>query len=147
MGEKTSGAPSEDGAEPGRFRVMVVEDNHVNMLVATQLLAAIGGECATAENGEECLAMLVKGEFDVIVMDRHMPVMDGVAATAAIRNLDGPARDIPVIGCTADAFSDAREAMLGAGCSACLTKPLRIEGLSAAIAAVLGRGHSGATKA
>ncbi len=127
------------GEAPEKFRVMVVEDDAVNRMVATRLLSAIGGECETAENGEECLALLGRRKFDIVVMDWRMPVMDGVAATRAIRSLAGPVADVPVIGCTAEVISDGQEAMLGAGCDDCLAKPLRIERLAESIAAVLRR--------
>ncbi len=111
------------------MRVLVVEDNMINRMVAVRLLSSMGVECETAEDGAKCLECVHKQNFDAILMDIHMPVMDGVKATAEIRAMDGPVRTIPIIACTADALCGAREALLDASFDEYIPKPINSDGL------------------
>ena len=118
-----------------RGRVLVVEDQEINLAVAQGMLAALGVEAETAANGREALAHLRRGSFDAVLMDCEMPVMDGLSATAELRRSESPGERLPVIALTADATSEGRAACLAAGMDDYLAKPFTRE----ALGAVLGR--------
>ena len=104
-------------------RALVVDDNPLNREVACGFIAAVGMSAETAGNGIEALALLRSGPFDVVLMDVHMPEMDGLAAARAIR---GNPRwsELPIIALTAQARVEDRRASLDAGMTAHLTKPI-----------------------
>jgi len=108
-------------------RILIVEDNRVNQRVATLIVAKLGYESDVADNGVEALRSLESTAYALILMDSHMPVMDGFAATAAIRGKGGKFKDIPIIAVTADALTGDREKCLQAGMSDYLSKPLSLE--------------------
>lgn len=110
-------------------RVLVVDDHAVNRQVATLMLDAAGFEVSTAENGALALTAVQAGDFDLVFMDLHMPVMDGLTACRAIRALDGPAAAVPVIAMTAAAMPEDIERCLAAGMSGHIAKPIRQEEL------------------
>ena len=114
-------------------RVLVVEDNRINQLVIGQLLKMLDITPEFANDGHECLAALAAGEYDIILMDKHMPGMDGVEATHRIRAMEGSVKDIPIIACTADAMDGEREALLAKGFSDFIAKPVSLEDLRAAL--------------
>jgi signal transduction histidine kinase/ActR/RegA family two-component response regulator len=103
-------------------RVLLVEDNPINQLVASELLQAAGLLVSCAEDGEQALTMALAGPYDLILMDVQMPKMDGLAATRAIRTQAGPGT--PVIAMTANAFGEDRVACLAAGMNDHLAKPV-----------------------
>lgn len=109
------------------MRVLVVEDNRVNQMVATAIFRKLGCAVETAVNGEEALAKVCGGGFAVVFMDCQMPVMDGYEATRSIREWEsgraGPR--VPIIALTANAFSDDRQNCLAAGMDDFVSKPLR----------------------
>ncbi|MBT3788080.1 MAG: response regulator [Alphaproteobacteria bacterium] len=106
-------------------RVLLVEDNVTNRRVAIGIMAKIASETIVAENGSEALELIADNEvFDVILMDRHMPVMDGITATETIRAMDGPVSAIPIVGLTAAATQTEIEACLRAGMNEVVTKPI-----------------------
>ena len=106
-----------------RLCVLVVEDNPVNQRVASRLIEKHGHEAIIAEHGEAALAVRARREIDVVLMDRHMPVMDGLECTRRWRDAEGEAKRTPIIGLTASvADQDLREC-LGAGMDAVLHKP------------------------
>ena len=118
------------------LQVLVAEDNPVNRMYMAALLARLGHEAHMAENGLQALQLLQAQDggaagppLDLVLMDVHMPVMDGVAATEAIRALPGPASRICVVALTADVFADTRERCLAAGAVEVATKPLSLEAL------------------
>ncbi|HET7774279.1 MAG TPA: ATP-binding protein [Burkholderiaceae bacterium] len=104
-------------------RILLVEDNEVNRLVATAQLALVGLGVTEAHNGAEALQLCTSQHFDLILMDLHMPVMDGQSAARAIRQLPRHA-DTPIIALTADAFSEDRQRSLDAGMNDHLAKPI-----------------------
>ncbi|MEM9169598.1 MAG: ATP-binding protein [Pseudomonadota bacterium] len=128
-------------------RVLIVEDNEVNRLVAERFLKSVGAAFETASDGREALARLRAGpaDFDVVLMDKHMPVMDGVDAMKAVRADDRFAPDLPIVACTADAMTGEREALLEAGFSGFLSKPIRQEGLVATLAEAIGGRNTAAS--
>ena len=120
-----------------RRRVLLAEDNPVNVEVAQAMLDSLGLEVVCAHNGEEALHAAQAGEFDLVLMDCQMPVMDGFAATAEIRRHEqhaGHARTLPIIAITANALQGDREACLAAGMDDYLSKPFTQQELGIAIA-------------
>ena len=119
-------------------RILVVEDNRVNLQVAVETLRALGYRPHGVSNGEEALEALKEVRFDVVLMDCHMPVMDGFEATAAIRNgAGGVPSGIPIIAMTADTDPADRERCLAAGMNGHVPKPFRRHQLVDAIEAQL----------
>ncbi|WP_162823725.1 response regulator [Lysobacter sp. TY2-98] len=107
-------------------RVLLVEDNEMNQELATELLRQAGLDVVLAENGQEALDTLANdAAFDGILMDCQMPVMDGYAATRAIRG-DARFADMPVIAMTANAMAGDRERVIEAGMNDHIAKPLRV---------------------
>jgi CheY-like chemotaxis protein len=129
------GLPKPDARPRARARVLLVEDNPVNQKVAVRMLEGLGHRVDVAGNGLEALAAVRRLPFDVILMDCQMPEMDGYAATAEIRRLEGAARRTPIIAMTANAMSGDRERCLASGMDDYLAKPVRVKELYA----VLGR--------
>jgi two-component system sensor histidine kinase/response regulator len=114
----------------GRGRLLVVEDNSMNQLVATKLLVKLGYEVAVCANGLEALESMADAEYDAVLMDCQMPEMDGYAATREIRRREGGTRHTPVIAMTAAAMRGDREACFAAGMDDYLTKPIRLDALA-----------------
>ncbi|HCH65892.1 MAG: hybrid sensor histidine kinase/response regulator [Deltaproteobacteria bacterium] len=110
-------------------RVLVVEDNPVNQMVAERLLSNLDCFVLTAEHGREALEVLSTQPVDLVLMDMHMPVMDGLEATRAIRARPEP--PVPVVGLTASATEHDRDACLEAGMEDVLCKPIMLEDLRA----------------
>jgi signal transduction histidine kinase/DNA-binding response OmpR family regulator len=107
-----------------RFRILVAEDNPVNQLVAVRMLEKRGHAVIVAGDGEQALAAIAREQFDVVLMDVQMPGMDGLRATAAIREGElGTTRHMPIIALTAHAMREDRQRCLDAGMDAYLTKP------------------------
>jgi len=120
------------------LRVLVAEDNRVNQMVIAGILGSTGVHTTFAWNGAEAVAAVRSGGFDIVLMDGHMPEMDGIAATAAIRALPGPEAQIPIVALTANALAGDRETYLQAGMNAYVSKPIDIAELLAAIARLTG---------
>ena len=121
-------------------RVLVVEDNAVNCMVIEGLLAQMGLAVAIAQDGQEALLRIQNGgRFEVILMDLQMPVMDGYAATSAIRQWEtqGGHPHTPIIALTADAFEEDRQRCLAVGMNDFLTKPIALRALVVALQAHL----------
>lgn len=108
------------------LNILLAEDDRVSAMVAEKLLAKLGCEVHTAENGQLALDLLRDNEYDAAIIDIQMPVMDGIETTRAIRNGDAgdDRRDIPIIALTAFALRDDRERIFEAGVSDYITKPL-----------------------
>jgi hypothetical protein len=117
-------------AAPPR-RVLVAEDNAVNRLYIGALLERMGHSAHFVENGLEAQQAVREHRFDIVLMDVHMPVMDGIAATEAIRTLDAPGARLPIVALTADAYADTRTRCLAAGMDEVLVKPLGLPELEA----------------
>jgi two-component system sensor histidine kinase/response regulator len=126
-----------EGADPGApprrpARVLLVDDNEVNLMIAGEMLSHAGLEVQTAENGAVALERLQAQPFDLVFMDMQMPVMDGLEATRRIRaRTDGPR--IPVLAMTANAMAADRDLCLQAGMDDVLTKPIEPDRLLEAV--------------
>ena len=105
-------------------RVLLVDDNPVNRQVVRLFTTQLAPKIVEAANGEEALARLAEQPFDIVLLDVHMPVMDGRETIKRIRASDQPWRDIPVIALTADAMSGDRERYIGMGMSDYISKPI-----------------------
>lgn len=106
-------------------RILIVDDNAMNLAVAQGLLKQTRLQIDVASSGEECLALIKRKTYHLICLDHMMPVMDGVETLHAIRALEGnPSADIPVIALTANAVAGAREFYLNEGFQDYLTKPI-----------------------
>lgn len=112
-----------------RARILLVEDNPVNQLVAKGMLSKLGCEVIVAAHGGEALKFLEEQRFDLVLMDCNMPVMDGYEASRQIRR-SGRWPDLPIVALTANALSEERERCRAAGMNDYLAKPFRREELS-----------------
>ena len=137
----TWGAAAPEAAAPpapsiaGRT-VLVVEDNAINQRVAAALLQRLGANVELAGNGLEAVERCRESDYDAILMDCHMPEMDGYIATATIRKLDSAVRDVPIVALTAGVSGDERRRALLAGMNGFLGKPVDREELAATLAAL-----------
>lgn len=113
----------DDGPVPP-LRILLAEDNDVNRMLISKVLAQSGHRVDEAVDGKEALRAAVRVDYDVILMDMQMPVMDGMEATRAIRTLPGAAAAVPIIALTADAMPEHRRMYLEAGVNELLTKPV-----------------------
>ena len=130
-------APSSDAAaDAGPLRILLVEDDQTSAMVTRLLLEKSGHEIQTAFNGQEAIRALRAREFDIVLMDVQMPVMDGLQATRAIR--EGQAGEAtattPVVAMTAFAMDGDRERFLRSGMNGYVAKPIRHEELEKALA-------------
>lgn len=117
-------------------RVLLVEDNPVNQMVAKGMLAKLGCQVLVAGHGGEALDILEQEDVDLVLMDCNMPVMDGYEASRRIRE-NGRWPDLPIVALTANALSDERERCRAAGMNDYLAKPFRREELAAMLDAWL----------
>ena len=119
--------------------ILLVEDNPVNQKLALMLLERHGYHVTLADDGQKALEVMMDGHFDVILMDMQMPVMDGIEATAEIRQLEasrGKTRT-PIIAMTANAMQGDRERCIEAGMDDYITKPIRADQLFSTLASWL----------
>ena len=123
---------TEYGALQGA-RVLVAEDNEVNQILLRKFLKLWGAEMQLADNGEEAVEIMKVEEFDLILMDLQMPVMDGYTASREIRKLEN-GKDIPIIAVTASALIEVRKNVLDAGMTDYVSKPFSPDQLYTKIA-------------
>lgn len=105
------------------YRVLLAEDNQINAVLATTIIRRSGHLVDVAPNGLAAVEAAKSGEYDLILMDMHMPEMDGLEATRRIRRLDGPMRRAPIIALTANAMTADRQKCIAAGMDDFLSKP------------------------
>lgn len=118
------------------LRVLLVEDNRVNQIVASKMLERDGHQVTLAADGEKAIEEFDRGSFDVVLMDVHMPVLDGIRATERIRQRDGAGRDVPILALSAGVLEQERARCTEAGMNGFLAKPLRPEELRKALHAI-----------
>ena len=122
------------------MKFLCAEDNEINAEILTELLKIEGAECTICENGEEILKTFEQsapGEYDMILMDVQMPVMNGYEATKAIRRSSHElAKTIPIIAMTANAFSEDIQHSLAAGMNAHISKPVDMKMLEKTIRSI-----------
>jgi len=119
--------PDTDDKEAGwlqGLRVLVVEDNPTNRLVATAMLSQLGAEVVTAEDGAQGVEAAAREVFDLIFMDIQMPVMDGIEATRRIRAMPAPICATPIVATTANVLSSQLQIYRDAGMNGCVAKPI-----------------------
>jgi len=138
LGAGLGAAPAPAQARLDGCAVLLVEDNPFNQQVARELLALSGAAVEVANNGQEALAAMANKDFDCVLMDVQMPVMDGLEATRRIRQ-DPALQHTLVVAMTANAGVDDRARCLAAGMNEFLAKPVVPELLAATIARCLGR--------
>jgi PAS domain S-box-containing protein len=118
-------------------RILLAEDNAANQMVATKMLERFGCQIDITENGNDALQAIVKQNYDLILMDVSMPVMDGLTATRHIRNRTDARSKIPIVGFTGYVFTDDIQRCLDAGMDEVISKPLVVEELHDAIQVAL----------
>jgi signal transduction histidine kinase/CheY-like chemotaxis protein len=123
----TEAAAAQAEPEPDRpMRVLLVEDNPVNLMVGQRLLSVLGTHCDSATNGEAALLRMSASRYDLVLMDCQMPVMDGYTATRRWREHEAAtgARRLPIVAMTANAMAGDRQKCLDAGMDDYLAKPV-----------------------
>jgi len=148
LGREVTGQPPVPPAPPVQkaLRVLVAEDNHVNIKLMAIHLKKLGHAVVTATTGEEVLELLAQSPFDLVLMDIEMPEMDGLTATRIIRSggLEHRPirnRDIPIVAVTAHVSPEIRQVCAAAGMNAYVSKPVGLEELAAAIGNLTGQGQ------
>ncbi len=139
-------APAAAGTETasptvGGLRILLAEDNQINQCLAVAILEHAGHQVDIADNGVEAVAAVQRKDYDVVLMDNQMPVLDGIQATRQIRALAPPKCNIPIIALTANAMAGACEQYLAAGMNDYVSKPIdagylraKLEKLAAGVA-------------
>ncbi|MEM5472098.1 ATP-binding protein [Hoeflea sp. AS60] len=128
-------AQVEAGLEPVKPRnILVVEDNPINQQVVQDMLKLGGHDVTLVDDGRAAVEVTERRHFDLILMDISMPIMDGRAATRAIRSGDGICAHVPIVALTANAMPDERQAFLADGMTSVLIKPLSRSALDTLLA-------------
>jgi PAS domain S-box-containing protein len=117
-----------------RGRVLVAEDNAVNRKVARAALRRLGVDVEEVDDGAAAVARCAAGDIDLVLMDMHMPVCDGIEATRRIRAAEGPTRRVPILALTANTAEEARRDCTAAGMDGYVSKPFAFADLAAALA-------------
>ncbi|WP_349743097.1 ATP-binding protein [Roseateles cavernae] len=129
--EAPSPPPAAMAAPARRLRILVAEDHLTNRSFLEAVLERLGHAAVFCENGFDALQQLKAADFDLVLMDLHMPMMDGYQAAQAMRELPGPKSRTRIIALSADAFEESRERALQAGMDGFLAKPVGIAALAA----------------
>ncbi len=129
LGTPIPGAPPQRAAA-NRRHVLVAEDNPVNQRVVLAMLGRLGCRTVVVGNGRAAVEAWAEKDFDLVLMDCHMPEMDGYSATREIRRREGPGERTLIIALTASAMEGDRRRCLDAGMDDYLPKPLRLDALA-----------------
>ncbi|MFV2065456.1 MAG: ATP-binding protein [Pirellulales bacterium] len=132
------GSSADQGRETLRLpaaRILVVDDGEANRRLITVVLRRAGVEVVTGDNGQAAIDLATRGDFDVILMDMQMPILDGYTAAATLRS---QGFEKPIIALTADAMDGAEAKCRKAGCSGYLTKPIDMDLLVSTLREILG---------
>ena len=132
-----SAPPTTPGPGPVALRILLAEDNVVNQMVAQRLLHNLGHYVDIAGDGQEAVEAVLKRDYDVVLMDIHMPHLDGLDATRAIRSRIPAARQPQIIAMTASSLPEDRRACTEAGMNGYLLKPVRMADLVDSLHALL----------
>ena len=132
-----AGEASEVGAALPKLRILVADDSPINQVVARAVLEAAGAEIETAGDGAEVLQRLCAQTFDLVLMDVHMPVMDGIEAVSRIRAGEAGARDIPILALTGDSMGGEEGRLKAFGFDGLQTKPVQPAALILAVAELM----------
>ncbi|MBD5778875.1 response regulator [Pelagicoccus sp. NFK12] len=130
---KPKPAPSENAAT-GSAKILVVDDNAINSKIVSRFLKKLGFEYGSVGNGEEALSAIENNDYDLVLMDCQMPVMDGYEASRRIREFPSEKREIPIVALTANALEGDRERALESGMDDYLSKPLKVDELKRVLA-------------
>ncbi|WP_205395212.1 ATP-binding protein [Vibrio tetraodonis] len=127
---KVLAKPSENNQDKpvsSKAQILVVEDNSVNQVVITRLLERLNLSCDVAENGQIALDLFKLHDYQIIFMDCHMPVMDGLTATQHIRKMSNWGRQVPIIAVTANVLEEDKQLCFDAGMSGFISKPVNVD--------------------
>jgi signal transduction histidine kinase/CheY-like chemotaxis protein len=131
--------PAPGPAAPAhRLQVLVAEDHAVNRKYLAALLDRLEHDATFVDNGRQAVQAAAERRFDIVLMDLHMPVMDGAEAAQAIRKLAGPPGQVPIVALTADVFPETRARCMAAGMNDFLSKPVGVHELGALFARMFG---------
>jgi len=125
------------------LRLLLAEDNDVNRMLITAMLTRLGHRIDAVVNGLEAVEALQESDYDLLLLDMEMPVMDGRATAKAIRCMNSPVSRIPIVGISADALPEHRDGHMTAGLDAYLTKPIEWDHLNAVILDLVARPDDG----
>ena len=120
------------------LKILVAEDNPINQAIFINIFDALGHHTVIAENGAEACTLVAEEYFDLVLMDIHMPVLGGADATKWIRVADSPNANVPILGCTADAFPEQIQRFKASGMDDVITKPVNRRQLLERIDQLLG---------
>ena len=137
------GPASSDTAQPAAvaLSILIADDNPLMQELVLTILQGVGCATETAENGRIALAKLEKADFDLIIMDNHMPVMTGIEAIKVIRNREDEKRFIPILSLTADVTGGSREGCASAGANVYMQKPFKMNRFLEAVTTLAGYGR------
>jgi PAS domain S-box-containing protein len=125
------------------LRLLLAEDNDVNRMLITAMLTRLGHRIDAVVNGQAAVDALQASDYDLLLLDMEMPVMDGRATARAIRRMDSPVSRIPIVGISADALPEHRDGHMTAGLDAYLTKPIDWDHLNAVVLDLVARPDDG----
>ena len=138
--DDVGGKPRENHDDPTALRILVAEDNEINQIITREILHRSGYVCMVVQNGREAVEEVQSEHFDLVLMDWHMPEMDGMEATREIRRLESAGQQIarsgdhiPIIALTANALDGDRQKCLEAGMNGHVGKPIQAKELIRAI--------------
>jgi len=126
--------PAKAAGQNKTYRVLLAEDNQINAVLATTIIKRAGHSVDVAQNGAEAVDAVKAADYDIILMDMHMPEVDGLEATRRIRLLDSPMRKAPIIALTANAMAADRQKCIAAGMDDFLSKPFEPSDLTSLLA-------------
>ncbi len=130
-------------ANPTSLRLLLAEDNDVNRMLITAMLTRLGHRIDAVVNGQAAVEAVQAADYDLLLLDMEMPVMDGRATARAIRRMDDPMSRLPIVGISADALPEHRDGHMTAGLDAYLTKPIDWDHLNAVIVDLAARPQDG----
>ncbi|CAK0739319.1 hypothetical protein CCP1ISM_10350001 [Azospirillaceae bacterium] len=133
--EKTTSEQAAGSATPAvrHLHILLAEDNRINQMLVRTMLQKGGHSVEIAENGRFAVAAVEAGDFDAVLMDMQMPEMDGAEATKAIRAMQSPKNQVPIIALTADAMAEQRDRYMEVGVNELVSKPIDWQILSDAL--------------